>query len=155
MTHNKLREGGAPTAKREAHDEARKPSPLHGYKVEMGEEPDHAKPCACVIVAEDTIFRRECLELYRRRRAEGRSHEYCEDAVSDSLGEWEVEWAMAQDGRALEKDAFQSTIAMVAPDVEAAKKRLVELFTEDPDRWRNLCGWPRFTIYEKAPRAPF
>jgi hypothetical protein len=154
--YDKLQEWDAASkAKEEADTAARKIDPLHGYQVEMGDLPDHNEPVACVIVVEDTLFRKTCRGIYRPHEAEGKSRSYCEDAVADRLGELEVEWWQEQDGRAHESQAFSSTIAMVGPDVETAKKRLGELFAEDPDRWLNLCGWPRFTIYERAPRAPF
>ena len=141
--------------KAEADTAARKTNPLHGYNVEMGECPLHGAPTVCVVVVEDTLFRMESLEIYRKHEAEGKSPDYCEDCVSDRLGELQVEWMMDQDGRALEHDAFETTIAVVAPDLDAAKKRLGEMFEADPNRWLNMSGWPRFVIYEKAERTPF
>jgi len=128
---------------------------LHGYNVEKGEVPEHDGPSVCVIMVEDTYFRDECVKLYRQTEAEGKSARYCEDCVSDSLGEWEVEWWREQDGRAHESQAYSTTVGIVAPDLETARQKLGEIMKTDPDRWLNVCGWPRLVIYENAPRAPF
>lgn len=141
--------------KAEADEAARKIDPLHGYQVSMEDAPEHDGPSVCVIMVQDTFFRTECLEIYRSHEAEGKSADYCDDAVSDRLGELEVEWMKEQDGHALEHDAFETTIVLVAPNYDSAKKRLAEMFEADPDRWLNMAGWPRFVIHEQVERTPF
>ena len=137
---------------------ARKANPLHGYTTEAAHVPEHDGPTVCVVMVEDTLFREECLEVYRRHEAEGKSPSYCDDCVADRLDELKTEWASKQDGRmgrARGNDAYETTVGVIAPDNDTARRWLGVIFKKDRDRWLNMAGWPRFIFYNDAPRTPF